>query len=123
MGITGGNYFDATTIVTDNQWHHYCGTYDGTTAKILIDGKVDAFRPYGGQIGDSSNYNLYIGENQQATGRQLHGLLDDVRIYDKAMTEQQVLDLITKGAVPSWNKAESPNPANGAVGVGAPLLQ
>jgi len=123
MGITGGNYFDATTIVTGGQWHHYCGTYDGALAKIYIDGKLDAFRQYSGQIGDSSAYNLYIGENQQATGRMLHGLLDDVRIYDKALSEQQIQDLIAKGTGPTWNKAEKPNPADGTIGVAMPLLQ
>jgi hypothetical protein len=124
MGITGGNYFDATApIVTDNQWHHYAGTYDGTTATIYVDGVVAATRTYGGQIGDSSAYNLYIGENSQATGRQLHGLMDDVRIYDRAVSPQQLLALINDGIAPSWNKAEKPNPADGATGVALPLLQ
>jgi hypothetical protein len=123
MGITGGNYFDATTIVTGGQWHHYCGTYDGATACIYIDGKLDATRQYSGGIGDSSSYDLYIGENQQATGRMLHGVLDDVRIYDRALSEQQILDLIATGAGPTWDKAEKPNPADGTIGVSMPLLQ
>jgi hypothetical protein len=123
MGITGGNYFDATTIVTGGQWHHYCGTYDGATACIYIDGKLDATRQYAGGIGDSSSYDLYIGENQQATGRMLHGVLDDVRIYDRALSEQQILDLIATGASPTWDKAEKPNPADGTIGVNMPLLQ
>jgi hypothetical protein len=123
MGISGGNYFDATApIVTDNQWHHYAGIYDGTTATIYVDGVMAATRTYGGQIGDSSAYNLYLGENSQATGRLLHGLLDDVRIYDRALTEQQLLDLIDNGISPSWNKAEKPVPADGATGVALPLL-
>jgi hypothetical protein len=122
MGITGSNYFDATTVVTDNQWHHYCGTYDGALAVIYVDGVVDASRQYTGQIGDSSSYNLYIGENAQATGRLLHGALDDVRIYDKALNEQQILDLISKGISPTWNKAFKPTPADGTIGVGAPLF-
>ncbi|OHB68889.1 MAG: hypothetical protein A2Y77_04930 [Planctomycetes bacterium RBG_13_62_9] len=123
MGITGGNYFDAVTIITDNQWHFWTGTYNGAEARIYIDGKLDASRQYSGQIGDSSSYDLYIGENQQATGRLLHGLLDDVRIYDKALNEQQVQDLITGGPAPTWNKAEKPDPADGAIGVGVPLLR
>jgi hypothetical protein len=123
MGITGGNYFDAVTIITDNQWHFWTGTYDGATACIYIDGKLDATRQYSGGIGDSSSYDLYIGENQQATGRMLHGLLDDVRIYDRALSEQQILDLILTGAGPTWNKAEKPNPADGMIGVNMPLLQ
>ncbi len=123
MGITGGNYFDATTIVTGGQWHHYCGTYDGATASIYIDGKLDATRQYSGGIGDSSSYDLYIGENQQATGRMLHGVLDDVRLYDRALSGQQIQDLIATGASPTWNKAEKPNPADGTIGVSMPLLQ
>ncbi|MBN1509004.1 MAG: hypothetical protein JW955_19310 [Sedimentisphaerales bacterium] len=117
MGITGSNYFDGVTVVTDDQWHHWAGTYDGTTATIYVDGIPDASRTYSGQIGDSSSYNLYIGENQQATGRFLHGLLDDVRLYDRALSEQQLQDLIVNGTEPSWNKAEKPEPADGATGV------
>ncbi|MCX5645879.1 MAG: discoidin domain-containing protein, partial [Phycisphaerae bacterium] len=94
MGVTGANYFDAVTVITDNQWHHWAGTYDGTTAKIYIDGKVDAQATYGGQIGDSSAYNLYIGENAQATGRFLHGLLDDVQIYDNALTVVEIQSIM-----------------------------
>ncbi len=124
MGITGSNYFDATApIVTDDQWHHYAGTYDGATATIYVDGVLAAQRSYTGPIGDSSGYNFYIGENAQATGRLLHGLMDDVRIYDRALSVQQVVDLITTGVGPSWNKAEKPVPADGAIGVAIPLLQ
>jgi hypothetical protein len=123
MGISGGNYFDATTVVTDDQWHHWAGIYDGTTARIYLDGKLDGSAIYGGQMGDSSSYDLYIGENQQATGRLLHGLLDDVRIYDRALTEQQLLDLINNGTSPAWNKAEKPDPADGATGVAVSLLK
>ena len=123
MGISGGNYFDAVTIVTDNQWHHYTGTYDGTDAKIYIDGKLDAARTYSGQIGDSSSYSLFIGENSQTTGRRLHGLMDEVRIYDKAVNEQQLTDLLINGIAPAWNKAEKPEPADGTLNVGAPLFR
>jgi regulation of enolase protein 1 (concanavalin A-like superfamily) len=117
MGISGSNYFDAPTVVTDNEWHFWTGTYDGATAIIYLDGNVDAQRAYTGPLGDGSGYNLYIGENAQATGRQLHGLLDDVRIYDRALTAQQIQDLMTTGASPVWLKAEKPSPADGETGV------
>jgi hypothetical protein len=122
FGVSGSNYFDAPTVITDGQWHHWAGIYDGVTAKIYVDGTLDASATYVGQIGDSSSYNLYIGENQQATGRYLHGLMDDVRLYDRALTEEQLLDLINNGVSPSWNKAEKPNPADGAMGVALPLF-
>jgi hypothetical protein len=114
MGITAGNYFDAPTVITDNTWHHWCGTYDGTTAKIYVDGILDAEQTYGGQIGDSSGYNLYIGENSQATGRLLHGLLDDVRIYSRALTDAEILEVMA-GAGADFPFASGPDPADGSI--------
>jgi len=100
MGISGtsvggGNgWFNGTVIVTDNQWHHMAATYDGAEGRIYIDGVLDVTSPGTGQI-NISNYDLYIGENSQATGRFFHGLLDDVRIYDGALTEEQIQAVMT----------------------------
>ena len=115
MGITGSNYFDAPTTITDNQWHHYSATYDGATAIIYIDGKEDARQSYTGQIGDSSAYNLYLGNNSQNTTRLLHGLLDDVQIYNNALTPDEI-QKIMEGL---GNKfiAKDPNPEDLAVDV------
>ena len=49
--------------------------------------------------------------------------MDDVRIYDKALNEQQLLDLLVNGVSPTWNKAEKPEPADGTLNVGAPLFR
>jgi regulation of enolase protein 1 (concanavalin A-like superfamily) len=114
MGITGGNYFNAPTIVTDGQWHHYCSTYDGSAAIIYIDGVEDARQTYSGQIGDSSAYDLYIGENSGATGRMLHGLLDDVRLYSRALPVEEILVVM---AGYGGNMASNPRPEDEAIDV------
>jgi len=115
MGISGSNYFNAPTIITDNQWHHYCATYDGTTAIIYIDGREDARQTYGGQIGDSASFDLYIGENSGATGRRLRGLMDDVQIYNNALTPAEILKIMEGLADKSI--AKDPVPEDGAVDV------
>jgi hypothetical protein len=95
MGISGtsvggGNgWFNGTVIVTDGQWHHMAAVYDGAEGRIYIDGALDVASPGTGQI-NISTYDLYIGENAQATGRFFHGLLDDVRIYDRALTDGEI---------------------------------
>jgi len=118
MGISGttvggGNgWFNGVTTVTDGQWHHYAATYDGTEGKIYIDGVLDVTSPGTGQINESS-YDLYIGENSQATGRLYHGLLDDMRIYSRALMDVEILGVMA-GSGTDYPLASSPTPENGA---------
>jgi len=111
--VGGGNgWFDAAIIVTDGQWHHWAGVYDGTEGRIYIDGELDTASPGTGQINLTSS-DLYIGENSGATGRFLHGLLDDVRIYSRALTDTEILGVMAGGGA-EYPLASSPNPADDA---------
>ena len=112
--VGGGNgWFDATVVITDGQWHHWAGVYDGTEARIYIDGELDTASPGTGQINLTSS-DLYIGENSGATGRFLHGLLDEVRIYSRALTDTEILGVMA-GAGAEFPFASGPVPADGAL--------
>jgi len=87
-GPTGGN-LDARGIVTDDNWHHVACVYDGVNKLIYIDGREDARVASTGQIALSTNP-LWIGNNSGSTARQLGGLVDDVRIYSRALSEAEV---------------------------------
>jgi len=50
-----------------------------------------------------------------------NGLIDDVRIYDSVLTAAQIAELAANK--PITFKAYEPNPADGTIGVTAPLLQ
>ncbi|NLT77221.1 MAG: LamG domain-containing protein, partial [Planctomycetes bacterium] len=120
MGISGtsvggGNgYFNGTVIITGGEWHHYASTYDGAEGRIYIDGVLDVASPGTGQIGDSSSSDLYIGDNSGATGRLLHGLLDDVRLYSRALPIDEIL-IVMAGY--GGNMAINPRPADEAIDV------
>jgi hypothetical protein len=112
--VGGGNgYFDGTIIVTGGQWHHYAATYDGTAGKIYIDGVLDVTSPGTGRINLTSS-DLYIGENSGATGRLLHGIMDEVRIYSRALTETEIQDVMA-GAGAEYPYASAPGPADGSL--------
>ncbi len=119
MGISGtsaggGNgWFNGTVIVTGGEWHHYAATYDGEEGRIYIDGVLDVTSPGTGQIG-SSTYDFYIGENAQATGRFYHGLLDDVRLYSRALPVEEIA-IVMEGY--GGDMAGNPRPADEAVDV------
>lgn len=72
-----------------NQWHQVASTYDGSTLKLYIDQKEVASRPYAGRI-QHCNYPVGIGINPQDRGRRFNGLISSVRIYNKALTADQL---------------------------------
>ncbi|MBA7572066.1 hypothetical protein ES708_13841 [subsurface metagenome] len=119
MGISGtsaggGNgWFNGTVIVTDNHWHHMAATYDGAEGRIYIDGLLDVTSPGTGQI-NISTYELWIGTNSQNTDRLLHGLLDDMRIYSRSLSDTEILGVMAGGGA-EYPLASGPNPADGSL--------
>jgi len=73
----------------NGDWHHLAGTYDGNELKLYIDGRLEAATPYVGSI-DSSTFNVNIGRNSEITDRFYNGLIDDVRIYNYALSADEV---------------------------------
>jgi len=86
---------DGTVRVPLSEWHHVCGTYDKINLRLYIDGVEDPGGPvpYGGAI-TTNNYDVYIGENAQKTGRHWNGLIDEVRIYNYALRRGEVARLL-----------------------------
>lgn len=80
-------------------WHHFAGTYDGRYTKLYIDGvlrnTIDSSTNSG--ISYSCNNNLIIGaEASQGTltdGSYFSGKIDDVRIYNRALTGDEIQKL------------------------------
>ncbi|MFH1500758.1 MAG: LamG-like jellyroll fold domain-containing protein [archaeon] len=80
----------STKTVTDNQWHHVVGVNDGTNLIIYIDGIKNASSPVGGAF-DNYPADLYIGAYYQSGIQgEFTGLVDEVRIYNRSLTEDEV---------------------------------
>ncbi|MBN2314788.1 MAG: hypothetical protein JXM79_12730 [Sedimentisphaerales bacterium] len=75
------------------EWHHVTATLDTTEgAKIYLDGVLEGTNPDTGGI-TVGDYPVYIGDNSQQTGRFWDGLIDEVRIYSRALTVGEALYL------------------------------
>ena len=100
-------------LVGDNQWHYIVATWgdaDGN-AKLYIDG---ALVSQGAYTPPSWSFTtIYLGKMANSS-RIYSGLLDEVRICNHALSEQEVLDAMT-GA--SRSVSSVPNPADGAIDV------
>ncbi|MHC4559011.1 MAG: protein kinase domain-containing protein [Planctomycetota bacterium] len=85
------NYVHGDTEVATGQWHHVCGTYDGANIRLYVDGVEDPASPvpFRGRI-TSNDFDVCIGANSEKPGRHWNGLIDDVRIYNYALSQQEI---------------------------------
>ena len=81
---------DGQAVETD-QWYHIVGTFDGSTVTTYVNGEVgdttsaDFIR--------ESDMNVGIAENLQENDRHFDGKIDEIRVYDRALSESEVQDL------------------------------
>lgn len=74
---------DATT-----NWHHYAMTYDGTTAKLYVDGVLGGSATLGGALAQSLSLNIVDGNGGNGNAQNLR--MDDLRFYNFAQTAAQI---------------------------------
>jgi len=77
------------TTVGADEWHHVAAVYDGNAVRLYLDGKLDETQPWTGGI-DKNDFELLIGKNAEQDGRFFDGLIDDVRIYNYALPENEI---------------------------------
>lgn len=90
-GLDGTSYLAGSTFLCNDAWHHLAAVYDRESQQMLlyVDGSLDAQASAFGQVNPSSTF-IWIGDNPQSQDGQLHGVLDDLRIYNDARTAQQL---------------------------------
>ena len=93
-------------VLMEGQWHHVAGTWDGTTQRLYLDGVEIASQIPGGALGTTSGVRL------SNTPEPLNGMLDDARIYNKALTQEEI-NIVMVG--PEYPYASNPSPADGAL--------
>ena len=101
----GSAFIHGEKEVGKGEWHHVCGTYDGAYIRLYIDGVEDpASRvnvAYSGRI-TSNDFDVCIGKNSERPGRYWHGLIDDVRIYSYALSQQEIKKIVGgEGPIPA----------------------
>jgi len=88
---TDGTFTASVTPSIDiTQWNHYVGTYDGTTAKLFINGTEVASVAATGDLADSTG-RLAIGDKDRVAF--FDGAIDEVKLYDRAVDVAEIQDL------------------------------
>jgi hypothetical protein len=71
-----------------NRWYHFVGTYDGANIKIYKDSELVGTTPITGNLA-VNDVTAKIG-TYQGTNYNFNGQIDDVRIYNYALTQEQI---------------------------------
>jgi len=84
--------FDSLTI-SDGIWHHYIYTWNGSNIVFYFDGNKEV-NDASGNPSDINVQATYIGARTLAVSdRHFHGQIDDVMIYDRALTASEIQQL------------------------------
>ncbi len=90
--------------VTANQWVHVAASYDGTTMRLYVSGVLRASGAFPLLL-TTSNKPLYIGTNindgNEGRRETMDGLIDEVLVYDRALSDAEVMELATR-VLPLW---------------------
>ena len=99
QGGGGIRWPDLVIDVRDGNWHHVVGIKDGTTCITYVDGIKVSELSYGGWSPNGSSSNLHIG-HQGEWNSFFKGSIDDIRIYSRALSGDEVSELYDMGSVP-----------------------
>lgn len=89
--VDGGHHrFFSDSDVTDNNWHHAAIVWDGAgTATLYLDGVNVSSGSSGPPTPDMKSRPFAIGTHS-ALGAYYDGIIDDVRVYDRALSADEV---------------------------------
>ncbi len=69
-------------------WHFVAGTYDGRAFRIYVDGRLIGTQPLMQTINPNQDDPLFIGSYWR--GQYFQGGIDDVRLYNRALTTSEI---------------------------------
>ena len=108
----GDDLNTAAGVVPFDTWTHVACTYDyaSDTSSIYVNGVLQTTGNQGPYTG--STVVSWIGKSW-TTDMDFDGKIDDVSLYDRALSDEEIRELYGQGAD---KKASSPNPVDGATG-------
>ena len=82
------------------EWIHLAGTYDNKEFKLYVNGRLVKSAPYTVPLQFADTNPLIIGGNTNTQGRKwvdcFHGLIDEVRLYHRALRDDEILQLFAQ---------------------------
>jgi hypothetical protein len=94
---TGDVTIQSATAINDGYWHHITAARDSTTGvmKLYVDGVLEAVGT--GAAGTLTGPSrMLVGSINLLSGKYLRGYFDDIRVYDRVLTTEEIVLLTQK---------------------------
>jgi hypothetical protein len=113
LSLDGGHVTQQTpnNTIVPNEWVHVGATWDGSAARIYINGQMELEATQTGTL-VPPGLPLRIGYRTGST-HYFNGTIDEVRIYNQALQQVEILAAMEGGK--GYPYALGPNPADGAL--------
>jgi hypothetical protein len=93
--ITGGMWCN--TQLQEKTWYHLAATYNGNQVKLYLNGQLDAFYTITGSI-ETTNFPVSIGYWGVANADYFNGLIDEVQIFNRALSDTEIVAIYNAGS-------------------------
>jgi len=96
-------YGNTSTLIANSgnlsagEWTHAVAVYDGADMVLYKDGVEVGRRSKSGPLDTDPTVSVWIGDNPGADRKPFDGLIDDVRIYNRALCPDEIAELMASG--------------------------
>ncbi|MFP5365198.1 MAG: DUF4082 domain-containing protein [Thermoleophilia bacterium] len=89
VNLSGDTGAAGTSDLPPNAWSHLAATYDGTTLRLFVDGTQVGSTAVAYEIAQGAGP-LTFGANNVFASERFRGLIDEVRVYNRALTAAEI---------------------------------
>ncbi|MGB2956414.1 MAG: LamG domain-containing protein, partial [Anaerolineales bacterium] len=108
--VNSGPNLSSTTVLEEDEWYHFAVAIDADATgqgQLYVNGILEDTQPGGTGTPFLGPLNFGAWTNNQ---RYYHGLMDDIRVYDKVLTQEEILLVMRIDPLLAWQAS----PANGS---------
>lgn len=98
----GATTYTADTDMNTGQWYHVVATYNGSQVRLYLNGQLDDTPVARTGNVSTNNLDLIVGSGWSGTNPNsfpFDGLIDEVAIYNRSLSAQEIQDRYARGAL------------------------
>jgi len=96
-GSHSGDQMESITTFQLGTWYHVAASYDGSVGRTYVNGVLEYSKTFNKTL-ETDGGTFYIGNLDNSAAEVWNGKIDDVRIYNYARTQEQILQDYNQGA-------------------------